>query len=246
LTFSSLKNIHPLDIGTEDTYKIVQDVPEHLVMTMENGTDALVPEHSKYFLWQWTVTVPSYPFLKFYRATPSRFDDWIPIMTDPKNNELQDTHDKIWDEAAIAKWKTETEARYHESNTKFEPLEVLIEYEGKAVGYGDVWPTSGSASIGILLNEAVRGRGIGKTAMAVLAQIGFDFNLPISTGTMKANVAMRALMASLGVAEEEKLVTAPGRGVLAEVVYGIKPENWKKVEMKIEFNEEELSAEGNP
>ena len=163
-------------------------------------------------------------------------------MTDPKNNELQDTQDKTWDEAAIAKWKAETENQYHESNTKFGALGVLIEYEGKVVGYGDVWPSatgSGTVSIGILLNEAVRGRGIGKTAMAVLVQIGFDFGLPISTGTMKANAGMRALMASLGVAEEEKLVTAPGRGVLAEVVYGIKRENWKGVEMKLEFSEEE-------
>lgn len=159
-------------------------------------------------------------------------------MTDPKNNELQDTQDKIWDEATIATWKVETEARYHTSNIIFKPLGVLIEYEGTVVGYGDVWPTTDrSVSIGILLNEAVRGRGIGKTAMIVLVQIAFDFNLPITSGTMKANIAWRALMASLGIPEEEKLVTDPSRGVLAEVVYGIKRENWREVKMKIEFEE---------
>lgn len=207
-------------------------------MASENGIDAPLPEHSKYFLRDWTITVPSYPSLRFYRASPALFDVWIPIMTDPKNNELQDTQDKIWDEATIATWKVETEARYHTSNIIFKPLGVLIEYEGTVVGYGDVWPTTDrSVSIGILLNEAVRGRGIGKTAMIVLVQIAFDFNLPITSGTMKANIAWRALMASLGIPEEEKLVTDPSRGVLAEVVYGIKRENWREVKMKIEFEE---------
>lgn len=161
-------------------------------------------------------------------------------MTDPKNNELQDTKDTVWDDAAVTKWKKETEERHNESNTKFAPLPVLIEFEGKIVGYGDVWPAagdSGTTSIGVLLNESVRGRGIGKTTIAVLAQIAFDFGLPVTSGTMKANAPMRAVMASLGVPEEEKLVTAPGRGVLAEVEYSISKENWAGIEMKIEFDE---------
>ena len=167
-------------------------------------------------------------------------------MTDPKNNGFQDTKDEVYDEADIAKWQAESEARYHESNIKFDALGVLVEFEGKVVGFGDIWSTlTGSASIGILLNEAVRGRGIGKIAMSVLIQIGFEFPIPISAGTMKTNVAMRALMKSLRVPEEEKLVTAPGRGVLAEVVYSIQREDWKVLEMKVEFGNEVHSERGN-
>jgi RimJ/RimL family protein N-acetyltransferase len=216
-------------------------------MTTENSEDSnplsspTLPEHSKYFLRQWTATVPSYPGLKLYRATPSHFDVWTPIMTDPKNNELQDTRDKVWDEAA---WREETEGRYNKANTQFGPLEVLVEYQGKAVGYGDVWPDKGKLSIGIMLNEAARGLRIGKTALIVLVQIAFDFGVPVESGTMKANVPMRALMASLGVPEKEKVVTAPGRGVLAEIVYDIQREKWKEVEMKVEFGEEQLSGKG--
>lgn len=216
----------------------IHTLPTYLTMASENGVDGPLPEHSKYFLRHWTVTVPSYPSLRFYRATPALFDAWVPIMTEPKNSELQDTQDKIWDEAAIAEWKEKTEDRYHKSNRIFEPLGLLIEYEGNVVGYGDVWPTTGqSTSVGILLNQAVRGRGIGKIALIVLVQIAFDFGLPINSGTMKANVAWRGLMASFGIPEEEKLVTDPDRGVLAEVVYQIERENWKEVEMEIEFDE---------
>jgi RimJ/RimL family protein N-acetyltransferase len=209
-------------------------------MANRDEKDSSLPEQSKYFLRQWTVTVPSYPSLKYYRATPSHFKDWLPIMSDPKNNELQDTKDKAWDEAAVTKWKEEAETRHNESNIKFTALPVLIEYEGKVVGYGDVWPDasdSGTTSVGVLLNESVRGRGIGKTTIAVLAQLGFDFGLPVTSGTMKANAPMRAVMASLGVPEKEELVTAPGRGVVAEVVYNINRDNWTGIEMKIEFDE---------
>jgi RimJ/RimL family protein N-acetyltransferase len=163
-------------------------------------------------------------------------------MTDPKNNELQDTRDKVWDEKAKATWREEAEARYNKANIQFGPLEVLIEYQGKAVGYGDVWPDNGKPSIGIMLNEAARGMRIGKTALIVLVQIAFDFGVPVDSGTMKANVPMRALMASLGVPEKEKAVTAPGRGVLAEVVYDIRREKWKEVEMKVEFGQDQLSG----
>ncbi|KIN07714.1 hypothetical protein OIDMADRAFT_16284 [Oidiodendron maius Zn] len=215
-------------------------------MASECGKKVSLPEHSKYFLREWIVTVPSYPSLKFYRATPSHFDSWTPIITDPKNNELQDTKDKVWDDAAIAKWQAESEACYYEANIKFKALGVLVEFEGKVVGYGDVWPTSnGSASIGILLNEVVRGRGIGKIAMSVLIQIGFDFHVPISTGTMKVNFAMRTLMKSLGAREEDKLVMDPERGVLAEVVYDIRREDWKALDMKIEFGDEVQNERGN-
>jgi RimJ/RimL family protein N-acetyltransferase len=240
-----LQFLHPSPLNIDAEYNIKNNTYLIILnMTSGCGNDSL-PGHSKYFLRQWIVTVPSYPSLKFYRATPSHFDVWTPIMTDPKNNELQDTKDKVWDEAAIAAWLAESEASYHESNIKFKALEVLVEFEGRVVGYGGVWPTSSDASIGILLNEGVRGRGIGRTAMCVLIQIGFDFGLPVSTGTMKANVAMRALMKSLGVPEEEKLVTDPVRGVLAEVVYSVQREGWKLLDMKVEFGNEEQSKRGN-
>lgn len=134
----------------------------------------------------------------------------------------------------------------HEATVKFSELGVLIEHDSQVVGYGDVYPTStGTVSIGVLLNKGARRRGIGKTAVRVLVQIAFDFSRPIGTGTMKANVPMRALMASLGVAEKEEVITVPGQGVLAEIVCRIERETWRAMEMKVEFEEEESSKRGN-
>lgn len=200
-----------------------------------------LPKHSKYFLRKWVVTVPSYPSLKFYRASPSNFDVLIPILADPKNNELQGTRDKIWDETEITKCKKTVHSRYYEGNTTFQSLGVLIEYEGKAVGYGDVWPSKtheGSATIGILLNEALRGQGIGKTAVSVLVQIAFDFDVPIMVGTMKANLPMRGVMASLGVLEEDEILSTLEWGVFAELVYRIKQQSWRYLDMNVEFSEQ--------
>jgi RimJ/RimL family protein N-acetyltransferase len=216
-------------------------------MSRENKEDTdLLPSPSspglsKYFSHRWTISVPSHPSLRFFRATPSHFDVWIPIVTNPENRKmLPDTRDKVWDEAAVAEWKEAAEARYTEANTKFNKLEVLIELDGRVAGYGNIVTIrEDAASVGLVLERTARGRGVGKLAMAVLIQLGFAFGLQLEPGTMKANGPMRGVMASLGVAEEEELVVIPGRGVVAEVVYRVRRERWREVEMRVVFDEEE-------
>lgn len=159
-------------------------------------------------------------------------------MTNPENNEFQDTEGKVWDEAAVQEWKVATEKEYEESRTTYKALPVLVEVNSQIVGYGGIWKVSkASGSIGVVLNKSARGMGIGKLTVRVLAQLCFDLGLRAGAGTMKANMSMRGLMASLGVNENEHVVELPGRGVVAELGYTIEVERWQRVDMNIEFEE---------
>ena len=108
---------------------------------------------SKYFSQNWTITVPSRPDVKFVRITPSRIDEWIPIVTNANNNKHQDTHDKVWDDAAILQIKTKMEKGFAEAPTKQQAVEAFVELDGKVVGYGGIWVMGGQGgSIGLVLN----------------------------------------------------------------------------------------------
>ena len=54
---------------------------------------------------------------------------------------------------------------------------------------------------------------------------------------MKANAPMRGIMSSLGIEEIEKIVDIPGRGVVAEIEWELKREEWKTIDMNVEFGE---------
>lgn len=184
------------------------------------------------------MTLPSRPGLKCLRATPSHFDVWLPIVMNPVNNELQDSAGKVWDEAANAEWRERVQKRYDDLNTKFNGLDILVELDGKIVGYGDIYEFApGEASVGVVLNREARGKGIGKASIQVFTQLGFELGLKISSGTMKANAPMRGIMKSLGIEEVEKIVELPGRGVVAELDYAIDHEKWKDIDMKVVFGE---------
>jgi RimJ/RimL family protein N-acetyltransferase len=158
------------------------------------------------------------------------------MAMDPTNNELQDTANKTWDEAAITEWKEHHQNRYNDLNTKYNGLDILIGLDGKTIGYGDIYEfESGVASVGIVLNKEARGKGVGKDGMRVLTQMGFELGMKISSGTMKANEPMRGVMRSLGVDEVEKVVSLPGRGLVAELDYTVGRDKWKDVDMKVEF-----------
>ncbi|KAG0650332.1 hypothetical protein D0Z07_3235 [Hyphodiscus hymeniophilus] len=203
---------------------------------MESSTEQ--DARSKFFTQSWTVTLPSHPGLKFFRITPSYFDQWLPLVMDPANNELQDTAGKVWDNAAQAEWRGRAQKRYDDLNIAHNGLDILVELNGKLIGYGDIYafnPTE--ASVGIILNKEARGRGIGKLGIQVFTQLGFELGLEINTGTMKANGPMRGIMKSLGIEEIEKVVEIPGRGVVAEIEWELKREDWKSIDMKIEFGE---------
>jgi RimJ/RimL family protein N-acetyltransferase len=198
---------------------------------------------SKFFTQSWTVTLPSHPGLKFFRATPPLFDLWLAIVMDPANNELQDTAGKIWDDAAKREWRERSQKRYDDLNTAHNGLDILVELDGKLVGYGDMYESKpGEASVGIILNKDARGKGIGKAGIQVLTQLGFEIGENISTGTMKANAPMRGIMKSLGIEEIENIVEIPRRGVVAEIEWEIERAKWKSIDMKVEFGEPVSSA----
>lgn len=198
----------------------------------------LQPEFSRFFTRKWTLSVPTRPSFKMFRATPSHFQVWVPLVTNPANNELQDTKDNIWDSAAIEDWKRKAEKQYAEANIKFNVLEVLVELDGKVMGYGDIYTIrEGVASIGIILDKSARGLGLGKLAVGALAQICFDYGIRPVVGTMKANIPMRRVMAGLGATEKESITVLPGRGVVAEVDFVFDAESWKKVNMSVEFDD---------
>jgi RimJ/RimL family protein N-acetyltransferase len=160
------------------------------------------------------------------------------MVMDPLNNELQDSAGKLWDDAAKTEWRERVQKRYHELNTSFNGLDVLIELDGRLVGYGDIFEfASREASVGIVLNKEARGKGIGKAGIQVLTQLGFELGMHISLGTMKANAPMRGIMKSLGIEEEEKIIEIPGRGVVAEVEYTIERAQWADIDIKVEFGE---------
>lgn len=193
---------------------------------------------SEFFTRSWTVTLPSHPGLKFFRATPALFDTWLPIVMDPVNNELQDTAGKVWDDAAKTEWRERAQKRYDDLNTAFNGLDLLVELDGKLIGYGDIYESEpGEASVGVVLNKDARGKGVGKASIQVFTQLGFDLGLKISTGTMKANAPMRGIMKSLRIEEVEKIVEIPGRGVVAEVEYNLERAKWKDIDMKVEFGQ---------
>ena len=194
-------------------------------------------EFSQFFTQKWVITISSQPSLKLFRFTPEHHSAWLlPIVTNPENNEFQDSKNKVWDAAAKEEWRKRTESDYAEANTKHHHLTTLIELDGKIVGYGDIYTIrEGVASIGIVLEKEARGRGIAKLAVKGLIQLCFDHDIKPVLGTMKANKPMRALMANLGVPEVEQITDLPGRGVVAELHYDIERTSWKDVDMRIVF-----------
>ncbi|TGO90009.1 hypothetical protein BPOR_0083g00100 [Botrytis porri] len=193
---------------------------------------------SNFFTKKWTITIPSHPTVKFFRATPSHFDAWLPLATDADNNKLQDSKDQFWDEVAISKWKDNMYDQYDKSNTDFHCLKALFEVDGKVMGFGDIYVVKpGIANIGVVLNKEVRGKGLGKLTASVLTQLTLDFGLQTVAGTMRDNEAMRSTLRNLGFVEEEKIIEIEGRGVVAEFSYTLLREGWKDIELSVEFEE---------
>ncbi|CAD6456743.1 08b91d98-47ae-4ab7-aa54-0f4ee9dcb1f4-CDS [Sclerotinia trifoliorum] len=210
--------------------------------TIPMATGSLSPSEyrSQFFSKKWTITIPSNPSVKFFRATPSHFDIWLPIATNADNNKLQDNKDQIWDEAAISKLKIDMYNQYVKSNTDFHCLKVLVEVSGEVIGFGDIFVVEpGVANIGVVLNKEARGKGLGRLTVGFLTQLTLDFGLSVVAGTMGDNAPMRFTLRSLGFAEEEKIIEIFGRGVVAEFSYSLLRDAWEEVEMNVEFGEGE-------
>ncbi|KAF7943073.1 hypothetical protein EAE96_011016 [Botrytis aclada] len=191
-----------------------------------------------FFTKKWTITYPSYPTVKFFRATPSHFDVWLPIAINADNNKLQDSKDQVWDEVAISKWKENMRNQYVKANTDFDCLKILVEVDGQVKGFGDIFVVRpGVANIGVVLNKEARGKGLGKLTASVLTQLTLDFGLQAVAGTMRDNEPMRSTLRNLGFVEEEKIIEIEGRGIVAELSYALSPEGWKDIELSVEFEE---------
>lgn len=208
------------------------------------------PEHlssaeaTNYFTQPWTITTPSRPNVKFFLATPSHHDEWLPIIINPENNKLMDdVKDKIWDEAAISEWRTRVLDAYTKSLTACDHLNLLISENDKVLGYGNLFKLKdGSFNVGCVLDVSAQGKGIGKLSTAVMITLAFKIGKEdnVEAGTMKANAAMRGVMRSLGIEEKEKLVVVEGRGVLAELSYTIERSKWKDIGLDVNWEKDQI------
>jgi len=118
---------------------------------------------------------------------------------------------------------------------------MLVVIDGETVGSGAVQAIpqvqQGLANIGLYLAESARGKGIGKATTEGLLRLSNEIDAThMHAGTMKANIPMRKLAKSLDFTEREEVLTVPGRGVVAEILFeGFRHERWKDLKMTVKF-----------
>jgi RimJ/RimL family protein N-acetyltransferase len=200
----------------------------------------MAPSDTRFFTEAWAITVPSHPNVKFIHLTPEHHDEYIKLDSNPLNRPFSDPLDKIWTEERKQEVKRRLRERYILSKTKYRALDLLVQVNGKSVGGGGVYEipdvVAGLANVGLLLEESVRGMGLGKAMFQVLLRLSNELDIDVvGAGTMKANKPMRALAASLGLEEKEEIVKVPGRGVLAELIYITDQTKWKDFKINVEF-----------
>ncbi|RDW60668.1 hypothetical protein BP6252_12051 [Coleophoma cylindrospora] len=201
------------------------------------------PSDPRFFTEAWSIELASAPHLKFHRMEPTNHTllaTWTKLLT----NNSPGAGTPAGDEAALAAQAAQAtltlSKRFNQAFTAHQALEVLVEVDGQAAGRGAVVQIQEDpplANIGISLAPEARGRGVGKALMRVLLRLSNEVDVGIiQAGTMKENTAMRALARSLGLEETEEVKIAPGRGVVAEVLFkNIPRENWMGLEMDVSF-----------
>ncbi|KAH7321840.1 hypothetical protein BKA65DRAFT_513093 [Rhexocercosporidium sp. MPI-PUGE-AT-0058] len=202
------------------------------------------PTDPRFFTEDWTIRLPSHPHLRFARAHPGNHDAWLEVASHPDNNKPPGwpCQDILWNDER----RTSTTARFLEKWTEFQTkrngFDVLVmnAEDGKILGNGqahEVKPLQGN--IGIELMADARGRGVGKALFLVLLRLSNELAVPglkVSVGTMKSNLAMRALAKAFGLVETEEVVEIPGRGVVAEICWnGLENEKWMELDWVVEF-----------
>lgn len=207
--------------------------------------DAPSPTDPRFFTHSWTITLPTHPHLRFVREIPSNLASWFAVASLPENNETLNYpgQDPIWSDERISNATSRFNTRWAKHLVKYNALDVLVRSSAtnEILGCGsceEVMP--GIANIGIELVVGARGKGVGKALMQVLLRLSNEVEVPeVHCGTMKANVAIRALAKSLGLVEKEEIVSMPGRGVVAELLWAhIERQRWKGLEMDVDFGEE--------
>jgi len=197
----------------------------------------------RFFSDDWVITLPTFPKVKFVRLTPPRSDEYTKILMDPLNRPFANPSElaEAWDEESIRARKERFLARYTLSKTNHQALEFLVQIDGETVGKGSVYEIPevhvGLANIGFGLAESARGKGIGKAGWQVLLRLSNELDISlVGAGTMSANKPMRALAKSLGFTEREEVLTVPGRGVVADILFeNIDYKRYKDLDMKVDF-----------
>ena len=201
------------------------------------------PTDPRFFSDDGVITLPSFPNVKFIRLTPPRIGDYVNILANPLNRPFASPSGlaDVWDEEMIKQTKERVLALHNRSKTKYNALLLLIQIDGKTVGKGNVEELpevfAGLANIGLDLEESARGKGIGKAGWEVLLRLSNELDITIAgAGTMSTNKPMRALAKSLGFTEKEEVLTVPGRGVVADILFqNIDFRRYKDLDMKVEF-----------
>jgi RimJ/RimL family protein N-acetyltransferase len=201
------------------------------------------PSDLRFFTEDWIITLPSHPNVKFIRLTPPRIDEKIDILSNPLNRPFDSPADQaeVWNEESKQGIRQRFLDQYTLSKTKYRALDILVQIDGETVGQGGVQEIpmimAGLANIGLTLTEGARGKGIGTAAMQVLLRLSNELEIIlIGAGTMLANKPMRALAAKFGFTEKIEVLSMPGRGVVAELMFeNIDYKKWKDLDMNIEF-----------
>lgn len=192
------------------------------------------PKTPKIFTHHWFAALPSHPTLSIRRATPADFPSRFSIVSNPTNRTFLDSPNKIYDPPAIAAWEESQTGRYVSSKTNFDCVDCLIVENGIVVGLCNLTTVApGMLNAGLILNEEARGRGVGKAVIKGIVGIGLATGLgSVSVGTMRANEGMKGVMRGLGVDGKDEDVVVEGRGVVAEVLYVVKPGEWGSPEVE--------------
>jgi RimJ/RimL family protein N-acetyltransferase len=200
------------------------------------------PSDTRFFTEDWIITLPSHPEVKFIRITPPIFGERIKLLANPLNHPFGSSADKEeWTPIKIEESRQRFIDQYNLSRTKYRALDVLVQIGGEIVGQGGVHEIpmvkAGLANIGLSLVESARGKGLGKATMQVLLRLSNELEVDIvHAGTMLANKPMRALAATLGFTEREEVLSIPGRGVVAELLFeNVDYKKFKDLDMNVEF-----------
>ncbi|KFY71169.1 hypothetical protein V499_08615 [Pseudogymnoascus sp. VKM F-103] len=205
----------------------------------------MASQNSKLFTNHWTATLPSQPHIILRHATPSSISTRLAIIRNPLNRTHITSQPTLWDDSAAATWTTAQQARFDKSTRDFDNLDVLVEVDGVVVGVsaiatieGDLKDGERLLNVGVMLEEVVRGKGVGKAVTGCLVEIALMMGGRVGVRTMKANVGMRGVMRGLGVEERVEDVMMEGRGLVAEIMYMVEKEKWEELDICLEFGEE--------
>ncbi|OBT44918.1 hypothetical protein VE00_04753 [Pseudogymnoascus sp. WSF 3629] len=210
----------------------------------------MASQTSKLFTHHWTATLPSHPNLVLRHATPSSIPtSSIPtrlaIIRNPPNRAHITSQPTLWDDSTVAAWSSAQQARFDKSTTDSDNLDVLVEVDGVVVGVsaismieGDLKDGKRLLNVGVMLEEGVRGRGVGKAVTGCLVEIAWMMGRRVGVRTMKANAGMRGVMKRLEVEERVEDVMMEGRGLVAEIVYIVEQEKREKLGVCLEFGDE--------